>query len=209
MVVQTKSTDTLPRHDEGRGTPSGSDEILFDYLACRRLLQGSARHYIRLQLGHTLSELPAPVDTVADWPVGQALVIKSELRDWEPLVDPFQLGHSRLSVAWPEHLDWEFDDIVTNLSALQLCTRAKETLQEPAPSPSVSGRFRESVWIEENFEAVHEVFAGMWIAVEGQSVAAIGQTELEALEQATRVGHDCPYTYYVPTEDEPAPMATA
>ncbi len=207
MVVQTKPIDTLPHHGERRATPSGSDEIMLDYLACRRLLQEAARHYIRLQLGHTLFELPAPDDTVAHWPAGQALVIKSELRDWEPLVDPFQLGRSRLSVAWPEHLDWEFDDIVTNLSALQLCTRTKETLQEPAPSPSVPGRFPESVWIEENFEAMCVAFAGLWIAVEGSSIIAVGQTELEALEQAARVGHDCPYTCYVPTENEPAPMA--
>lgn len=204
MVVQTKPIDTLPYHDEGSATRSGSDAIFLDYLACRRLL--GPRH-IRLQLGHSFSELPDPGDTVAVWPPGHALVIKSELYDWEALVDPSDLGRSRLSVAWPEHLDWEFDDVVTNLSALQLCTRANETLQEPAPSPSVSGRFRESVWIEENFEAVRAAFAGLWIAVQGQSVAAVGQTELEALEQATRVGHDCPYTYYVPTEDEPAPMA--
>lgn len=205
MVVQTKSTDTLPHHDEGRATRSGSDAIFFDYVACRRLLK--PRH-IRLQLGHSIFELPDPDDTVADWPAGQALVIKSEPYDWEALVDPSELSRRRLSIPWFEHLDWEYQ-IRTDLPTKQQFTRPREALQDSAPSPSVPGRFPESVWIEENFEAVSAAFAGLWIAVggEGPSIAAVGQTELEALEQAAVVGHDCPYTYYVPTEHEPAPMA--
>lgn len=205
-----RNVSTLTAHEGEAASQSLSSLFYLDSSACRWLLQAHSpyrAHRVRLQLGHGGFELGPPDDTAAEWPAGFAIVIKSQQTDWETSVDPSRLTQGRLSIPWSEHLNWFFDDFIAAFPRQRPCTRVSEALEDPPPPSLASGRFPESLWIEENFEAVCEAFAGLWIAVEGSSVIAMGHTELEALRQAARVGHDSPYTFHVSREDEPSPMA--
>ncbi len=208
MPLRVTATDTWLGREEKSGT--GSDAFILNDPLCRWLLESGSgywRHATRFLLQRGFVQDQPSDETLAYWRFETDMVITTGVTGLETSLDHFLLGQARLPIPWSEHLDWLSDFIHTSVPVEQLFLRTVETLQNPPGLPAESGRFQESVWIEESFETITEKYAGLWIAVEGTSVISIAQTELDVLKQAARVGHDAPYTYRVPSEDEPAPMA--
>jgi len=208
VPLRVPATSTRPGREEESGT--GSDAFFLNHSLYRRLLESDSgywRNATRFRLQRGLMQDQPRDETLADWQFETNMVITTGVVGLETSVDRSLLGQARLPIPWSEHLDWLSDFILPSVPVEQLFIRNVETLRYPPGPPAESGRFQESLWIEESFETLTEKYAGFWIAVEGTSVIAIAQTEMDVLKQAARVGHDAPYTYRVPSEGEPTPMA--
>jgi hypothetical protein len=62
-------------------------------------------------------------------------------------------------------------------------------------------------WIQENEDTLRENYAGRWIAVLFNRVVTVGDSEIDVLRGAEELGYENPFTFYVPTQAEPAVMA--
>ena len=104
-----------------------------------------------------------------------------------------------------EHGEW-------HLSSEDMLLIAPDVATTDAPSIDATDRTISQVepeweWIQENEDNLRVDYAGRWIAVVLNRVAAIGPTEIDVLRDAETLGYGNPFTFYVPTESEPASMA--
>jgi len=72
---------------------------------------------------------------------------------------------------------------------------------------SKQGEYPEWEWIQGQEGWLRDKYAGLWIAVVGDRLVAVGDSEVSVLKKATRLGYDDAFTYYVPSEHEPAIVA--
>lgn len=72
---------------------------------------------------------------------------------------------------------------------------------------SKQGEYPEWEWIQGQEGWLRDKYAGLWIAVVGDRLVAVGDSEVSVLKKATRLGYDGAFTYYVPSEHEPSVVA--
>ncbi len=64
-------------------------------------------------------------------------------------------------------------------------------------------------WIQANEAWLREKYAGLWIAVRENAMVAVAGSEVEVLKEADEGGYEDVFTFYVPTESEPAVVVVA
>jgi hypothetical protein len=81
--------------------------------------------------------------------------------------------------------------------------------EDPEPTVASEDKYPEWEWIQANEARLREKYAGLWIAVAENGMVAVAGSEVEVLKQANKIGHENVFTFYVPTESEPAVVVVA